>query len=230
MKKNHNMFDYSEKIIRQALDIIDCQISDYETVFEMQLRCLDQAVNEEGRGFVILVEHYPVITLGANEIENKFAESSHNIAQAGIDVIRTRRGGGTTAHNPGQLVVYPIINLRSIGLGVNEYIRELENVGIELLKGFGLVAERLAGYPGLWIENRKISSIGVRVSKGVTHHGMAINIANDLSIFDSIVPCGIEGVQMTSLQNELADSGGIDEVKVRLKQILTDRWAKRGLV
>ena len=113
-----------------------------------------------------------------------------------------RRGGGATAHNPGQLVFYPIVHLQELRLGVNEYVRTLEAIGIELLAGLGVRERRRKGFPGLWVGQRKIASVGVRVSRFVTCHGMAINIQNDLSIFNFMVPCGLDGVVMTSAQRE----------------------------
>jgi lipoate-protein ligase B len=118
------------------------------------------------------------------------------------------------------LVVYPIVKLKSLGLGVNEYIRGLEAIGIELLRGYGVSSDRRKGYPGLWVGEEKIASIGVQVKKGVTIHGMAINICNDLSIFDNIVPCGIDGVRITSLREQTGGDVSMDEVKRKIAGII----------
>ncbi len=151
---------------------------------------------------VLILEHPPVITLGARKTENKLLVSVEHLNGRGIELVQIRRGGGATAHNPGQLVFYPIVRLKSLSLGVNEYICRLEDIGIELLSGLGVQSERKKGYPGLWVDGRKIASIGVRIKRWVTMHGMAININNDLEIFKAIVPCGIEGVRITSVQKE----------------------------
>ncbi len=149
------------------------------------------------------------------------------MAQRHIDVVDIRRGGGTTAHNPGQLVFYPILNLRQFNpclpagkVGISEYIRELESIGVELLEQLGVHAERQKGYPGLWVGTKKIASIGVRVSKFITYHGMAINIQNDLSIFEFITPCGLDGVEMTSVLKETGKRCSISQVKEGLSQLL----------
>jgi lipoate-protein ligase B len=146
-------------------------------------------------------------------------------------VVEIRRGGGTTAHNPGQLVFYPILKLQELGLSINKYIRKLETIGMELLEQLGVKCQRQIGFPGLWVENnrqssivnrqsRKIASIGVRVSKGITCHGMAININNDLGIFDLFVPCGLDGVEMTSALKETGQHHPMSEVKKILATLL----------
>ena len=142
------------------------------------------------------------------------------MAQKHIDVVDIRRGGGTTAHNPGQLVFYPILHLQQLNLGISEYIRELESIGVELLEQLGVHAERQKGFPGLWIGTKKIASIGVRVSKFITFHGMAINIQNDLSIFEFITPCGLDDVKMTSVLKETGKRHSMSQVKERLSQLL----------
>ena len=169
---------------------------------------------------VLIVEHPAVITLGARQSANKLLTSREDLAQKQIDIVDIRRGGGTTAHNPGQLVFYPILHLQGLDLGISEYIRELEAIGAELLQQLGVRSRRRKGFPGLWVDNRKIASIGARVSKFVTCHGMAINIQNDLSIFDYIVPCGLDGVEMTSVRKETGRQNSMTHVKEKLSQLL----------
>ena len=128
--------------------------------------------------------------------------------------------GANQVYDPGQLVFYPILHLQQLGLGVSEYVRTLETIGIELLEPLGLTGQRRKGYPGLWVDERKIASIGVRVSRSVTRHGMAINITNDLSLFDLMVPCGLDNVQMTSVRKETGRSPRMEEVKTQLTALL----------
>lgn len=202
------------------LNIIDCGIADYLQVLEKQHELRDMRLAEKISDTVLIVEHKPVITLGARQSANKLSVSEQAIKEAGIDLVRIRRGGGVTAHNPGQLVFYPIINIKAREIGISEYVRTLESIGIELLSKFGVTSQRKKGFPGLWIDQRKISSIGVRVSKGITYHGMAVNICNDLSIFDNMIPCGLDDVEMTSLQKETGGEISIDKVKKQLVVIL----------
>jgi lipoic acid synthetase len=178
-----------------------------------------------------------VITLGARQSANKLLIERDKLTERGIDVVEIRRGGGTTAHNPGQIVFYPILNLQQRRLGINEYIRTLEQIGIELLKHLGVESGRRKGFPGLWVvrpgspqvNDKKIASIGVRVSRQITHHGMAINIQNDLSIFETIVPCGLENIKMTSVLNETGKKYSMDEVKQKLSQILNSHFNRLPL-
>jgi len=201
-----------------TLQIIDCGLAPYRQVLQNQLQLHKQIVNRQKQNTVLIAEHTPVITLGARKNANKLLVSRADLDKKQIEVVQTRRGGGTTAHNPGQLVFYPILNLRKIGLDVNQYIRTLETIGAELLERFGIESTRRKNAPGLWTNNRKIASVGVRVSRSVTCHGMAINIRNNLGIFDSFVPCGLDGVQMTSV---LKETGKPRSMK-RARQILTD--------
>ncbi len=212
------------KICSEPLQIHDCGLEDFRETLELQHRLIEQRRQNQIGDTVLIVEHQPVITLGARQIANKLLVERDKLTAKGIDVVEIRRGGGATAHNPGQIVFYPILNLQQLRLDINEYIRTLEQIGIELLDQLGVKAERHNGFPGLWVKNnpqfRKIASIGVRVSRQITHHGMAINIQNDLSIFETIVPCGLENVKMTSVFNETGKKHPMQEVKNNLSQLL----------
>ncbi|MFA5291875.1 MAG: lipoyl synthase [Phycisphaerae bacterium] len=218
------------------INIIDCGIKDYNTVLAMQEKAMLALQTEAGEEVIFIVEHPPVITLGARNSANKLLKDSDAIEQAGIEIIQIRRGGGSTAHNPGQIVIYPIINLKKHSLGVSDYVRLLEKIGIEFLAELGVKSETKKGFPGLWIENRKIASIGVQIKKWITFHGIAININNDLSIFDFIIPCGLDNVIMTSAEKELRLRQGyggqagkkidIETAKNTLKKILLNHFTK----
>ena len=203
-----------------SLSICDCGLSDYREVLQEQLQLHRQRCEGKIPDTILIAEHQPVITLGARQSANKLLASSGDLKKNSIDIVETRRGGGATAHNPGQLVFYPILNLSDSGLGISEYIRELEATGAELLEQLGVKSRRRKGLAGLWVGKRKIASIGVRVSKSVTYHGMAINIQNDLSIFDYLIPCGLDGVEMTSVLKETGKKYSMNEVKGRLSQLL----------
>jgi lipoate-protein ligase B len=203
-----------------GLFIRDCGLADYREVLQLQHELHEKRLAGSIPNTVLIVEHHPIITLGARQSANKLLVSREALAERHIDVVDIRRGGGTTAHNPGQLVVYPILNLQQLGLGISEYVGELEAIGIELLAQLGVQSQRRKGYPGLWVCTRKIGSIGVRVSRFVTYHGMAINIQNDLSIFDLLVPCGLDGVEMTSVLKETGKRHSINRVKKNLSELL----------
>lgn len=202
------------------LSICDCGIAEYREVLALQERLQEQRRSGRIGDTVLIVEHPAVITLGARKTANKLLVDAANLARRGIDVVEIRRGGGATAHNPGQLVFYPIVHLQELRLGVTEYVRTLEAIGIELLRGLGVESERRKGFPGLWVGPRKIASIGVRVSRFVTSHGMAINIRNDLGIFACMVPCGLDGVIMTSVLKETGRTHDMAPIKERLAALL----------
>jgi len=185
---------YVKSILKtiETLETHDCGQADYREVLQLQHELREKRRAGKIPNTILIVEHQAVITLGARQSANKLLIGREELAKQHIDVVDIRRGGGTTAHNPGQLVFYPILHLQELGLSITEYIRQLETIGIELLQQLGIRSQRRKGFPGLWVSDKKIASIGVRVSKHVTYHGMAINIQNDLSIFDFIIPCGLD--------------------------------------
>ncbi len=203
-----------------GLAIRDCGLAEYREVLALQQELQEQRRSRQLGDTVLIVEHPAVITLGARKSANKLLVGLDELARRGIDLVEIRRGGGATAHNPGQLVFYPILHLQELRLDINEYVRTLETIGIELLAGLGVESGRRKGLPGLWVGERKIASIGVRVSRFVTCHGMAINIQNDLSIFDFMVPCGLDGVQMTSVQKETGKKHDMEQIKTGLSELL----------
>jgi lipoyl(octanoyl) transferase len=203
-----------------TLCFFDCGLADYQEILQLQHELHEKRCSGDISDTVMFVEHPPTITLGARQSTNKLIVNKEELARLDIDVVEIRRGGGATAHNPGQLVFYPILNLHELGLGISKYIRLLETIGIELLKQLGIQSTRREGFPGVWISEKKIASIGVRVSKGVTYHGMAINIQNDLSIFDLIVPCGLDEVEMTSVLKETGKYNSMTEVKNNLRKLI----------
>jgi lipoyl(octanoyl) transferase len=203
-----------------SLQIRDCGLAEYRQILQLQQQLCKKKQQGKIPNIVLILEHPAVITLGARQSSNKLLASRKELAQNHIDVVDIRRGGGTTAHNPGQLVFYPILNLQQLGLGISEYIRQLEAIGSQLLKHLEVQSTRRKGFPGLWIDTKKIASIGVRVSKFTTYHGMAINIQNDLSIFDFIAPCGLDNIKMTSVLKETGKHHSMNQVKEQLSQLL----------
>jgi lipoyl(octanoyl) transferase len=157
---------------------------------------------------LLFVAHPHVYTLGRG------ANAANVLAPQKVPVIRTSRGGDVTYHGPGQLVVYPIIDLRSkLRKDVHRYLRCLEMSAIQTLADFGLAANRKPPYTGIWIGNRKIAAIGIAVRRSVTFHGMALNVNTDLSYFDRIVPCGLAWADVTSMARELGHEQNIAHVK-----------------
>jgi lipoate-protein ligase B len=155
------------------------------------------------RDALLLVEHPPVVTLGRSTEARHLPVSAEQLAQRGVELHDIERGGDVTFHGPGQLVGYPIYDLSEHRRDLHWYLRQLEAALIAALQQFGIEAGRNEGYTGVWTGGRKIASIGIHVKQWVTWHGFALNVTTDLSYFDLIVPCGIQGVVMTSVQREL---------------------------
>ena len=170
-------------------------------------RAAAEAVRRGGLERLALVEHPPVITLGARADRAHVLVSDSVLAQRGASIAEADRGGDVTFHGPGQLVAYPILDLRARGLRAADYVRTLERTASETLATFDIEATRRAGTPGAWVGDRKIAAVGVRIDRGISRHGLALNIDVDLGWFDLIVPCGIEDAGVTSLAAERAPRG-----------------------
>jgi lipoate-protein ligase B len=153
---------------------------------------------------LLLLEHPPVITLGRGTRETSLPIAPDALRRRGIDVFEIERGGDVTYHGPGQLVGYPIFDLAAHRQDLHWFLRQIEAALFAALARFGIPGERREGYTGVWTGERKIASIGIHVRQWVTWHGFALNVTDDLSAFDLIVPCGIPGVVMTSVAKELA--------------------------
>lgn len=158
---------------------------------------------EVAHDVLLLVEHPPVVTLGRSSKERHLLASPAALAARGIELFEVERGGDVTFHGPGQLVGYPIIDLKQHRRDLHWYLRTLEEALISALGEFGIPAQRNPGLTGVWTQGRKIASIGVHARDWVTWHGFALNVSTNLAYFDVIVPCGIEAVTMTSMEREL---------------------------
>ena len=163
---------------------------------------------------LLLVEHPPVVTMGRTAKEANVVASREMLAARGVEYFEVERGGDVTFHGPGQLVGYPIIDLKQHKQDLHWYLRQVEESLIVALGALGIAAERNPGKTGVWTRGRKIASIGVHARDWVTWHGFALNVNTDLSYFDLIVPCGITGVEMTSIARELGESR-VDPARVR---------------
>jgi lipoate-protein ligase B len=165
------------------------------------------------RDIVLFLEHRPVFTLGRRGGLDGLMVSESFLEKEGIAVIHVERGGDITFHGPGQLVVYPIIDLKALGLGVADYVTALEEVMIRTAADFEVKAERNPKNRGVWIGNNKLGSIGVAVRRGVTYHGLALNVTTSLTPFSWIHPCGHSDIGMTSLGRELSREVSMSQVR-----------------
>ena len=186
----------------RVLDVVWLGRVPYGDALELQRRlALDRIAGRMPHDRLLLLEHPPVVTLG------RTSDAAHVLRPEGVDLFEVERGGDVTYHGPGQLVGYPILDLTGYRQDLHWYLRTLEQALIEALASLGISAERHPGFTGVWTAGgaggkRKIASIGVHVKQWVTWHGFALNVTTDLTAFDRIVPCGIAGVEMTSVERE----------------------------
>jgi lipoyl(octanoyl) transferase len=184
----------------------------YEEAHALQKELQAKRIAGETGDSVLMLEHYPVLTLGRSSKQQHVLASRETLEAHGVTVHEVGRGGDVTYHGPGQLVAYPIIDLSPGRRDVRKYVWSLEETMIRTCADFGLDAARIEGLNGAWIGDRKVGAVGVRISRWVTMHGLALNANTDLSHFDLIVPCGIQDKEVTSISAELGRKVGIDQV------------------
>ena len=196
-------------------NILDLGKSHYNDAWKLQKRLQSQRISGQIDDQLLLVEHFPVYTLGKNTPrEHLLTKESDNIS-----IIQTDRGGDITFHGPGQLVGYPILDLNQYKRSITWYMRELEQLIIDVLKEYDINAERKKGLTGVWVKGKKIAALGVRISKWVTMHGFSLNINPDLKYYQGIIPCGIKDYGVTSMADLLGnDVPDMLEIKDTLVQ------------
>ncbi len=201
--------------------LIDCGTIPHREAWDLQLALAERRGAGQIADAVLLLEHPPVYSRGRRTKATELPMGDAWYEAQGIEVLDTDRGGLVTYHGPGQLVAYPILDLAPMGGDVHEYVRGLERVMIGALGEHGVGARTIEGLTGVWTDGpppapglagaaRKIGSIGVHVSKGITTHGLAVNVDNDLQPFEWVIPCGIEGVSMTSIAREGGREASVD--------------------
>jgi lipoate-protein ligase B len=184
----------------------------YREAWALQRRAVDERRAGRIPDTLLLLEHPPVITLGRSGSEDHLLGSDRELAERGVELVPTDRGGDITFHGPGQIVGYSIVDLERRGRDLHRYLRDLESVLLRALAEFGIRAARAPGLTGVWVGNAKVAAIGIRVSRWIAHHGFALNVDTDLSYFDLIVPCGISDRGVTSMA---ALAGGpVDRLRV----------------
>lgn len=211
------------------LKIEDLGVKDYAECLDLQRTLFSNLVaakraGEEEEEHLLLVEHNPVITMGRHAMEGNVLFSTDTLAQRGVQLFHIERGGDVTYHGPGQLVVYPVIDLERYHLGIKAYVDLLEESVIRLIALYGIKGERVDGATGVWIEPdtiqaRKICAIGVKCSRFCTMHGLALNVNTDLSGFSLINPCGFTDKGVTSIAKEIGQTVDFSEVKQQFARI-----------
>jgi lipoate-protein ligase B len=176
-------------------------LCDYTWALQKQ-EAMHEHCARTGRNVLLLTEHFPVVTLGYRRPREQLRVSTAALATSGIAVIETNRGGGATYHGPGQLVAYPIFSSLMRRSGVRRFVERLEEVMLRVSRRFGVDANRRPGFPGVWVDNRKLGAVGIAVRRGVSLHGLALNVNLDLRPFSYIIPCGLADLEVTSLRQE----------------------------
>ena len=193
----------------RKLEVRDLGLMPYQKAWDIQKEMQDKRLKDKIKDTIILVEHDPVYTLGKNGNEDHLLQSR----DTSVDVYKIERGGDITFHGPGQLVCYPIIDLSNYKKSVTWYMRTLEQITIDVLEEFNILAKRVEGLTGVWVGDEKIAAQGVRISRWVTMHGFALNVNPDLRFYDGIIPCGIFDHGVTSMEKLLGETQKIDLVK-----------------
>jgi lipoyl(octanoyl) transferase len=192
----------------------------YRPTWELQDELAEQRRGRRIGDRLLLLEHFPVYTIGRGGDEANLLATPARLRELGAELVRIDRGGDITFHGPGQVVAYPIVELRD-PLDLRRYVRTLEAAVIATADAFGVIAARLPGHPGIWVDGeRKLAAIGVRVKRGVTTHGLALNVTTDLRWFDEVIPCGIPDKAVTSLARELGVQVPIRAVEYELARQL----------
>lgn len=222
----------------KTIQLIELGLKSYQEALAFQEKLFNQTIaikranrNQQQQtpteNYLLWVEHTPVITLGKSGKSDHLLLDENQLKKKGIEYYPTNRGGNITFHGPGQLVGYPILDLDNFFTDIHKYLRFLEEAIILTLEEFGLKGARSDGETGVWLDvgtpfARKICAMGVKASRWVTMHGFALNINTDLSYFEYIVPCGIQGKAVTSLEKELGRKVPFEEVKTKLKVHFAD--------
>ncbi|MCX7697199.1 MAG: lipoyl(octanoyl) transferase LipB [Bacteroidales bacterium] len=216
-------------MLQKKIEYIDLGLQAYLTTWKFQekqlqslLKLREDQKKQDFAGWFYVVEHPHVYTLGKNGKLSNLLLSSYELQKKGIEFVQTNRGGDITYHGPGQVVGYPILDLKKLSIGAKMYVFILEETIIRVLSHFGIKSERLHGATGVWLDTsqptkaRKICAIGIRISHGITMHGFAFNVNTDLNYFSFIHPCGLANMGVTSLQKELQAPQDMTQIKLMI--------------
>jgi lipoate-protein ligase B len=205
-----------------GFEIFDIGLVSYASGLAFQQELFTRVQNADIGGAVVFCEHFPVITLGRSAKKENIKLKSHELHEKGIELIEAKRGGDVTYHGPGQLVVYPVVNLSHFAKDIASFMKGLEDAAVSMLECFGIGAERKAGARGVWVNGLKIASLGIAVKQWITLHGLALNVTRDvLRNFEYIRPCGMD-IRMSSMETVLHRSVAMNEVKAAMRHALSD--------
>ncbi len=204
--------------------IFDLGLSDYKAALRYQKEMFAEAKSGTFKSALIVCRHFPVITLGRLADKKNILASEHQLLKDDILVYEIERGGDVTYHGPGQIIVYPIFNLNFLKRDIHWFLRQIEAVIIDLLFGFGIASSRRSGFTGVWVEDKKIASIGIAIKNWITFHGLSLNVEKrDLENFKTIRPCGMN-IEMTSIETVLGKEVNADTIKEKLIAAFSNFW------
>src|SRR4030042_1920819 len=217
-KIKNNLINKIENCIERCtgteeIPCLDLGLIGYDDAFEIQMHLFEKVKIEQIRGLILLLEHYPVITIGNSGKRENLLASKESLEKQGIELVQSNRGGDVTFHGPGQLVCYPILNLKYLKKDVTSFVWNLEQVIIDFLKPYNIDGIRIDKLKGIFISNNKIASIGLHIKKWISIHGFALNVNVDLDYFKNIIACGLKDYVPTSMQKILNKNIPIDDVK-----------------
>ena len=213
--------------------ILDLGLMDYKEAWDLQRDLWSRRIKGELPDLLLFLEHPHVITLGRRGNRSYLIASQEVLDAMAIPIYHVERGGDVTYHGPGQLVVYPILDLRGYGYRIIRYVDQLEEVILRTLKDFGMEGEKDSLNRGVWVNGEKIASLGVTIKRWVSFHGLAVNYETDLSYFDLIHPCGLVGKKMTSMEKILGEKvpreSLIERIRLHFKEIFLRDWERKSL-
>ncbi|MFC1808001.1 lipoyl(octanoyl) transferase LipB [Candidatus Omnitrophota bacterium] len=202
--------------------LIDLGLTRYDQAYTFQKSCLEEVKFGSVDGVLILTEHKPVFTFGRFAKPENLLVSEDFLKEEGVDLANVERGGDITFHGPGQLVVYPIINLAKHKKDIHKFMRDLEEVVMRTLQDFSIKSFRIKGRTGVWTKKGKIASLGIAASRWITYHGLALNVSTDLKYFGMINPCGFKDINVTSVKDILGSIEDADSLKEKFMSHFCD--------
>ncbi len=206
--------------VRMKTAVKDLGVMGYRQAHDLQLQCVQNQLTESDGEQVLLLEHPPVFTLGSSGKKNNLLKPTKDIIGEGAEIVHTERGGDITYHGPGQLVVYPIVNLRRRKLSISSFIELLEEMMLLTAADAGVKANRDKRNRGIWVGDNKIGSVGIRIRHGISFHGLSLNVNLSLEPFGWIRPCGLFGVGVSSLKEELGRDVSMQQVKDNMRRYI----------
>jgi lipoate-protein ligase B len=206
-----------EKIMdNQKVPVLDAGVMEYNEAFDIQSKLASKIIEKDYKGIILLLEHHPVITIGSNRSRDNLISTERRLKESGIQLVSSNRGGDITLHAPGQIICYPVLNIKYFEKDLTAFVHNLEQVILDTLDAYGIKGKRVEKHRGVFIGNSKIASIGLRVRKWVSIHGFSLNVNIDLSYFQHIIACGLKDFPQVSMSSLLDRYIAIDDVKEQI--------------